>query len=198
MARLDALPHIDIINSLKGTIDFYIHRGVPCARRWPRYRPAARSAPAIASANLFGEIVKSYSIVADTVLAALRDAAADNPRTARDILVSAVLGHLHEASMGDFLDLLTEARDFLDDLTALLNALHSVDTDELVVNVDESVLPTGAATAAHQVTQNTDLATIAKLEEALQTVATDRIKVRGEDQLFSFKAVVAFITTDVI
>jgi len=188
MARLTELPSIDIINAFSGILDFYLWRGLACVRRWPVYRPARRSAPAIASAALFGLIIKSYSLVAGDVLDALREAAADNPRTARDIHVSGVLGHLHEASMSDFLTLLQEARDFLEDLTALLGALHSIDTDEIVVNVDESALPAGAATAAHQVTQNTALAKIADLQNALQTVAADRFKVRGDDQLFSFNA----------
>jgi len=47
-------------------------------------------------------------------------------------------------------------------------------------------LPTGAATAAHQVTQNTALQLIDNLVNALQSVATDRLKVRGEDQLWNY------------
>jgi len=61
----------------------------------------------------------------------------------------------------------------------------------LQVDVAASALPTGAATAAHQVTQNTSLALIEKLEKALESVATDRLQVRGEDQLFSFDVAIS-------
>ena len=38
MARLSALPEEAIISGYKGTIDFYVCRGIPCARAWPRKR----------------------------------------------------------------------------------------------------------------------------------------------------------------
>lgn len=46
MAILKVMPHQDIISGFKGTIDFYLHCGVPCARRWPR-SPGHRRAPAV-------------------------------------------------------------------------------------------------------------------------------------------------------
>jgi len=64
-------------------------------------------------------------------------------------------------------------------------------TGHAQVDVLASDLPAGAATAAHQVTQNTALQLIDNLVNALQSVATDRLKVRGEDQLFTFKGVLA-------
>jgi len=60
-------------------------------------------------------------------------------------------------------------------------------TGHLQVDVLTSALPAGGATAAHQVTQITALQLIDDLRNALQSVATDRLKVRGEDQLFTFK-----------
>lgn len=66
-------------------------------------------------------------------------------------------------------DILT-ALQLIDDLR---NALDSVDTDELVVNVDQSVLPTGAATAAHQATMITALQLIDDLRGCLNSVDTD-------------------------
>ncbi len=150
MARIDALPSLEIIRGLKGILDFYVWRGLPCVRAWPKYRPARQTAASLAAALVFGAIVKSYSLLGNVPLEAYREDALDQPRTARDIMVTGVYGNLHEASMSDFLDLLVECRDFLSALTALLNALDSIDTDQIVVNVDESVLPTGAATAAKQ------------------------------------------------
>jgi len=150
MARLDALPSIDIIRGFKGILDFYIWRGLPCVRAWPKYRPARQTDASKAAALLFGAVIKAFSLTHSTVLEQLQVEATGIPRTPRDIYVSGVYGNLHEASMSDFLTLLTQCRDFLSNLQAVLTALDSIDTDELVVNVDESVLPAGAATAAKQ------------------------------------------------
>jgi len=35
LAKLAALPNATIIAGFKGKIDFYVHKGIPCARRWP-------------------------------------------------------------------------------------------------------------------------------------------------------------------
>lgn len=98
MAVLDALPAIEVIRGFKGTIDFYIRRGTPCARAWPRYRPARQTAPSKASAALFGQIIKGWALLGAYPKALFAQAARHQPRTARDLYVSAVLGNLHEHS----------------------------------------------------------------------------------------------------
>lgn len=140
MARLKNLPSLDIIRGFRGVIDFYVYKGIPCARRWPRHRPGRQTAPSRASAAIFGAIVSAFGLTSGLVKALFDEDAADQPRTGRDIYVSAVLGHLHEASMSDFLDLLTECRDFLSDLTALTDALQSVDTDRLQVRGSDQLI----------------------------------------------------------
>jgi len=185
MARIDALPSIEIIRGFKGILDFYLWRGLPCVRAWPKYRPAKQTAASLAAALVFGAIVKSYGLLGDLPLEAYRQDALDQTRTARDIMVTGTYGNLHEASMSDFLTLLQDAHDFLSDLTALLGALHSIDTDELVVNVDQTVLPPAAATDAHQLTQITALQKLDDLQDALESKALDRFLVCGMDQLYS-------------
>jgi len=37
VAVLKQLPHQDIISGFKGVIDFYLWKGKPCARKWPRH-----------------------------------------------------------------------------------------------------------------------------------------------------------------
>jgi len=186
VARLTALPSIDIIRGFKGTIDFYLWRGLPCARKWPRRAPGRRTDAEIASSALFGEVSTNYRLLAPLALAAFQEAAKDQPRTARDLYISAVYGHLHEASMSDFLTLLTECRDFLDALTAILHALGSVNTDDLQVDVKTSALPDGAATLTEQQTQTAALELLEDLRGPLASIATDRLQVRGQDQLFSY------------
>jgi hypothetical protein len=46
VAVLLSLPNQGIIDGFKGTIDFYVHDGTPCARRWPR-RPSGRRSPLV-------------------------------------------------------------------------------------------------------------------------------------------------------
>lgn len=46
MAKLLVLPEQAVISGYKGTVDFYVHDGVPCARSWPR-SPGKRRAPAV-------------------------------------------------------------------------------------------------------------------------------------------------------
>lgn len=56
MAKLTALPALDIIDGFKGVVDFYVNHqtcdpelkgpGIPCARRWPR-SPGKRRAQAV-------------------------------------------------------------------------------------------------------------------------------------------------------
>jgi len=191
MARIHALPSLEVIRGLKGIIDFYLWKGLPCARAWPRWRPARQSEASKAAALFFGAVVKSYSLLGELPLAAYREDAAGQPRSARDVFVSSIYGNLHEADVSDFLGLLIECRDFLSALTTILNALQSNDTDQLVANVAQSALPTGAATAAIQTTQLTALQNLAALQDALQSKALDRLLVRGEDQLLSFKDVLA-------
>jgi len=195
MARIHALPSLEIIRGLKGILDFYVWRGLPCVRAWPQYRPARQTAASLAAALFFGAVVKSYSLLGDVPLEAYRLDAKDQPRSARDIFVSGIYGNLHEADVSDFLTLLTECRDFLSALTAILNALDSIDTDELVVNVDESALPAGAGTAANQATAIAALQKLDDLQDALESKALDRFLVRGMDQLHSYLEPMAHITS---
>jgi len=99
MARLDALPSIEIIRGFKGVLDFYVRRGQPCVRKWPHTPRSRRTAGSNAAAALFGSILKSYRLVADTVLEAYQQNAKGIPRTPRDVYVSGVLGHLHERTI---------------------------------------------------------------------------------------------------
>ena len=140
MARIKSLPSIEIIRGFRGVLDFYVHRGTPCVRRWPNKKHAKRTQAEIAVAATFAIILRSFSLVGGEVKALYDLDAKGQPRTGRDLYVSGALGHLHEADMTDFLDLLTECRDLLQTLTAINNALGSVDTDDL--QVDVKTLPT--------------------------------------------------------
>ena len=63
MAKLKALPSMAIISGFKGKLDYYLHDGQVCVRRWPR-SPGHRRAPAVeaqwpaftASAGLWNQL----------------------------------------------------------------------------------------------------------------------------------------------
>lgn len=158
MAKINALPSLEVINVLKGTLDYYYWKGIPCVRKWPVIPKSSRTPASMASALLFGQIVQGWGLTGGAAKALYIQAAADQPRTGRDLYVSGALGNLHEASMSDFLDLLTAAAASLSNLEGLLNALGSVDTDDLQIDI----------------------------KSALTT-----LPVKGMDQLFSFKGVLA-------
>ncbi len=109
MARITSLPSPEIIRGFKGLIDFVEWRGIFYVRKWPVTPRSSLSSDHFVRAKLFGQIVRAYSEIAAEVIAFYREDAADQPRTARDLHVSAVLGHLHEVNMPDFLDLLERA-----------------------------------------------------------------------------------------
>lgn len=139
MPVLDALPHLTIIRGLKGILDFYYWKGVPCVRKWPVIPPSSRSPASMRSAHLFGAIVAAYSLLGAVLKELFALDATDQTRTARDLFVSAVLGHLHDHNMSDFLDLLTEATAYLDTLKDIANALQSAATDRLLVRGEDQI-----------------------------------------------------------
>lgn len=98
MARLTALPSLEIIRGFKGKIDFYLWKGLPCARAWPRYRQENTTPASKAAAALFGDILRGYGLICTEARNWFIEDAKDQPRTPRDLYVSAVLGHLHERS----------------------------------------------------------------------------------------------------
>ena len=99
MARLTALPSLDIIHGFRGILDFYLWKGLPCVRRWPRMTKAQQSQATIAAGILFGQISSAYRLLAPLALEAYQDAAKTQPRTARDIYMTGVYGHLHERTL---------------------------------------------------------------------------------------------------
>ena len=58
MARLLQLPNKSIIDGFKGTIDFYVNRGQPCARKWPRKPHHPKTPEQVAHWNEFAWLNK--------------------------------------------------------------------------------------------------------------------------------------------
>ena len=88
MAKLGALPAIDIIDGMKGVIDYYVHDGVPCARSWPRKPTGARS-PAVQEGWIpFAFATAAWNYLTPSVRDAYTAMAVGTPMTPRDLMTS--------------------------------------------------------------------------------------------------------------
>lgn len=96
MVKLASLPEAAIIDGFKGTIDFYVHDGVPCARRWPR-SPSAPRAPAVqAYMQIFKDGVALWPTLSPAVQQAYNDMAVGTKMTARDLFMTGYISGLVE------------------------------------------------------------------------------------------------------
>jgi len=95
MAVLKVLPHQDIISGLKGKIDFYVHCGTPCARRWPR-SPGKRRAPAVeAQWSKFAYVAGLWSSTSKSVQDAYNEMASGSGLTGRDLFTRGYLTNIY-------------------------------------------------------------------------------------------------------
>lgn len=94
MVKIKALPDLKRIKGMKGTIDFYIHKGVPCARQWPKKPRQPRSPASQASAARFGYAAHLLATPPPLLKLFGTMAAADGPTTWKDALLLAYFGHL--------------------------------------------------------------------------------------------------------
>ena len=87
MAKLLALPEQDIIDGVKGTLDFYVHRGIPCCRSWPQYPPRNPTyLEALAQAN-FATIMQNFALLPAYLRDAYNRMGAGTPVIGRDVAV---------------------------------------------------------------------------------------------------------------
>lgn len=95
MAKLAVLPEQAIISGFKGKIDFYVHRGIPCARAWPR-PPRGVRAPAVqAQWPDFTYAAKEWSNLSEVVQDSYRSLATGSALSGRDMQVRAYLTGLY-------------------------------------------------------------------------------------------------------
>lgn len=92
MAKLTAIPALSIINGYKGTVDFYVWNGIPCARRWPRSPTGARSAGVQSAWPAFKYAAAVWNDLAPNVKDAYAAMALGTDRTARDMFTSTYYG----------------------------------------------------------------------------------------------------------
>jgi len=95
MAVLKVLPHQAIIDGFKGVIDFYVHRGTPCARRWPRSPGHERSPAVEAQWAAFIEAARLWKQTSPAVQQAYIKMASDTGLTGRDLFTRSYIKGLY-------------------------------------------------------------------------------------------------------
>ncbi|MBA7671809.1 hypothetical protein ES703_79972 [subsurface metagenome] len=85
MAKLTVMPSQDIIDGLKGKIDFYLWMGIPIARMWPR-SPGHVRAPAVeAQWEKFTAAAQGWIKLTEEERSHYREMASGSGLTGRDL-----------------------------------------------------------------------------------------------------------------
>lgn len=91
MTKLTALPSQAIISGFKGTIDFYLWKGTPVARKWPR-SPGHRRAPQVeAQWPAFAYASRLWNYLDEEIRTAYTETAHGTNLTGRDMAAKAYL-----------------------------------------------------------------------------------------------------------
>lgn len=91
MGKLATLPEFAIIRGFKGVVDFYLWKGIPCFRKWPR-SPGKRRAPAVeAQWAAFAWAAANWDSLSPELQQAWKDTAAESGLSGRDLFVKAFI-----------------------------------------------------------------------------------------------------------
>lgn len=91
MAVLEKLPGLAIINGLKGVIDFYVWKGIPCARAWPRSPSMPRSPGVKATWPAFAWASSNWNSLSSVVQDAYNWMAQGTNMTGRDLFTKSFI-----------------------------------------------------------------------------------------------------------
>lgn len=95
MARLKVIPHQAVIDGFKGKLDFYVHRGTPCVRRWPR-SPGRPLAPGVVAGwPAFAYISSKWSELPQEIKNAYIALATGTRLSGRDMFIRGYYGNLY-------------------------------------------------------------------------------------------------------
>lgn len=94
MAKLTALPEEAIIAGFRGVLDFYLWKGVPCVRSWPRKPKLPRSPAVQAASQTFGYLSTAFSSTPPVIKAQAEALAVGTAWTWRDVRYRAAYGNL--------------------------------------------------------------------------------------------------------
>lgn len=85
MAVLKVMPHQAIVDSLKGVIDFYYWKGIPCARAWPHWPKRVPTPAEKTNQDSFAYCQHQWKQLPEYIKEMYRQCASTTSLTARDI-----------------------------------------------------------------------------------------------------------------
>lgn len=89
------MPSLDIIAGFKGTIDFYLWKGIPCARSWPRSPGKVRAPAVMAQWSAFAYSASEWLNLAPIVQDAYKALASNSGLSGRDMFTRSYLSGLY-------------------------------------------------------------------------------------------------------
>jgi len=94
VAKIGKLPGAAVISGFKGTIDYYVWKGIACVRSWPR-SPGHERAPAVeAQWSAFTEASKLWNELSPEVREAYKRMAAGTHLSGRDVFTKSYISPL--------------------------------------------------------------------------------------------------------
>lgn len=88
MAKLLAMPSLATVQTLKGSLDFYLWKGIPVCRRWPRPPAHQRNAAVRTTAARFAYINNQVKVISPGIIEAYKDIPFGHGWTWKDFMVS--------------------------------------------------------------------------------------------------------------
>jgi len=95
MAKITKMPGSAIINGFKGTLDFYVWKGINCVRRWPK-SPGHDRSPAVEAAwDAFSWAASNWKELALPVKEAYNQMAQGTNLTGKDLFIKGYITPLY-------------------------------------------------------------------------------------------------------
>jgi len=91
VAKITKMPGLKTISGFKGTLDFYVHWGQACVRKWPR-SPGRHRAPAVEAAwPAFSWAASNWKYLPLEIQEAYNRMAAGTNLTGRDVFMKSYI-----------------------------------------------------------------------------------------------------------
>jgi len=87
MATLKAMPSKAVISMMAGTVDYYLWRGLPCARKWPRWPKRAPYPTEKANQDAFAHAMALTKTLPEFIIDQYKRMVAGTPYRWQDLFV---------------------------------------------------------------------------------------------------------------
>lgn len=115
MAKITGMPATAIVSGFKGVLDFFVHDGIACVRRWPRPPTKKRSAAVQAQWPAWRYATTTWNALSKYVQDAYRATAAVSSLSGRDLYTKAFIkDYFREGQWDSLIPPVQNLDDFLD------------------------------------------------------------------------------------